>query len=998
MAQRCPRCGLRHRLADCAISPTVRCQRPQGTDRASSTGKGGLPKRASAYTIEVGCTSQSKASTSDATTGATQGARSSSDPLSCVVDLTCVEQNFTGAENEVLKESWSLKMMTGPDTVSLRIGNLDVCALVDSGAAVAMIREELASRLHQEGIIERRKIKPVIITCANHTSRTVDEECILQVSLSRGSEGCASFYIPALVVKDLSYPIILGRVALRIVGAKLLYSLEDDEASKIQSSLKEEILERPSPTRHIEERGAPSLDVPVIDIAQIEVSCSEEEKCVKNLEDDIIREEEPQSANLLLRGNSRTTLEEQIEKLLVNIPPEADFYATALSRIHDHGPFPLPDALKYTVQLKTLEELEHEEGHDAAVPDIPQQQYRFYIDWPEKVEKKRELERDYDVRSSWRPTGLIQRLSNAERKKWQEELSMYFNRHWWVDTGITVPNKESDTQFATCFPVVSLRKVTTPVRPCLDCRVINRQYPSAHNRRNSTHCAIQQLQGLLQPAWRVEQMDLSKAYYRLAIGRELLIDCGDMTLKMTRRLAFGLSSGPASLEGVIDILFTVLRYKHPHIRTVRIMDDFLILSRNEEERQAWNADMFQLLAKCGFEIPDSKRSMWEEDSPQKWLGMKWRWDSAKGNLFVDRPEIKIDESIESRRGYFANAGKFLELTKSSAEAQCRGHCDIVRQLSGRAENSWDGILPKDVRDKCDLHLKAAEDLWQQIDQRVPLISGVKTVRLFTDASFKGYGIEFWAPAKELYGAFRSREGGGEEEREDWVSIYGEAHLFPDRAESWHANRREMFAILQSLTALCQQFERNWWRSLRTIVLGSDSFTAIRRMGGPERKLKGIEWLATRRIRDCTDDIIAELKTMSISVSFIHHHNTSFFTKRVDILSRIIDDIPFSRELLSIHASLDVPLTAIDLTVAIDDSKVPLLAFEVFDLYYPHSLLLPTLENVPSLKTYYDLDKTFHAWKGDSATPKHELIRRFLIREQEKDPGDPIPYVVKCVIY
>lgn len=148
----------------------------------------------------------------------------------------------------------------------------------------------------------------------------------------------------------------------------------------------------------------------------------------------------------------------------------------------------------------------------------------------------------------------------------------------------------------------------------------------------------------------------------------------------------------------------------------------------------------------------------------------------------------------------------------------------------------------------------------------------------------------------------------------------------------------MFAILQSLTTLCQQFTRNWWSSLRTIVLGSDSFTAIRRMAGPEKKLKGIEWLATRRIRDCTDDVLAELKMMNITVSFIHLPNTSFYSKRVDILSRIVDDIPFSRELLNIRDSSEVSLSGVDLIVE-DASEVPLLAFDILDLHYPYSLLI-----------------------------------------------------------
>ncbi|KAF4679294.1 hypothetical protein FOZ60_015223, partial [Perkinsus olseni] len=373
--------------------------------------------------------------------------------------------------------------------------------------------------------------------------------------------------------------------------------------------------------------------------------------------------------------------------------------------------------------------------------------------------------------------------------------------------------------------------------------------------------------------------------------------------------------------------------------------------------------------------------------------LRWERLAQKEDERVEDYFVRIDKESSLLCSVFGK--QHLELEKCRAWGRRSIVCRI-KELRGEAmhfesqlssgKNRWEAKSSPDLAPK-----RAAAGAYSP--DILGVIAGVKSREIWprdvlaADSGIDWQIVQFLLRSEATgYGSsFKRREGGGEEEREEWVSIYGEAHLFPDRAEAWHANRREMFAILQSLTALCQQFERNWWRSLRTIVLGSDSFTAIRRMGGPERKLKGIEWLATRRIRDCTDDIIAELKTMSISVSFIHHPNTSFFTKRVDILSRIIDDIPFSRELLSIHASRDVPLTAIDLTVAIDDSEVPLLAFEVFDLYYPHSLLLPTLENVPSLKTYYDLDKTFHAWKGDSATPKHELIRRFLIREQEKDP-------------
>lgn len=204
MAQRCSRCGLRHRLVDCTIPPTVSCrrcsqrghlqyvcpsplavsgQKPQGTDRTSSTGKGGSIKKTSAYTIEVGCTPQSKTSEGDAISGATHGARSSGDPLSCVVDLTCVEQNFIGAEERQVEDSWSVKLMTRPDIVSLHIGSYELCGLIDMGAAVGMIREEVASRLQKEGVLTRRPIKPVIITYANQTYFLIARSIVMRIDV-----------------------------------------------------------------------------------------------------------------------------------------------------------------------------------------------------------------------------------------------------------------------------------------------------------------------------------------------------------------------------------------------------------------------------------------------------------------------------------------------------------------------------------------------------------------------------------------------------------------------------------------------------------------------------------------------------------------------------------------------------------------------------------------------------------------------------------------------
>ncbi|KAF4687491.1 hypothetical protein FOZ60_003857 [Perkinsus olseni] len=314
-----------------------------------------------------------------------------------------------------------------------------------------------------------------------------------------------------------------------------------------------------------------------------------------------------------------------------------------------------------------------------------------------------------------------------------------------------------------------------------------------------------------------------------------------------------------------------------------------------------------------------------------------------------------------------DASRYLDITRSAGEAQCRAHCDIARQIAGRCTGNWDDEIDSKEEQQCRKHLQAAEVIWRQLNGAVPLIKNARDLKIVVDASNTGYGIELWVPAGQLSGSVGFASTG-------WISVYAESKLFPYGC-TWHANRRELYGMLIAFIAVIDQMQSEWWNSLKSVEVCNDSLVSIRRMRSSPRKIHGIEQLSISRLRSSIDEAVEELRLLGVNVTFSHHSHNSFYINRVDILSRVAEDLPPSNVLTNICCEVDKSTTR----------EIPTMASDIIDFHYPYSLMIPTINSIPSLCKFMTLDKSFQAWRGRGPTDSSEVIRRFLINQQDRDP-------------
>ncbi|KAF4664373.1 hypothetical protein FOL47_005154 [Perkinsus chesapeaki] len=842
-------------------------------------------------------------------------------------------------EEKESKEFRSLTLATAcpPSTCKVTIDEVEHEALIDSGSALALISESLAKQLE----VKRRLIAPLRAIFANRQTQLLTEETIIPCTV-----GGKDLLLPFLIASGLSFDLILGRSALRLCGAKLVYRFDDESAFEcIQQELLDALRESDSSRNRSEplpreRNGAYEFsDVSFVEIINPErIDCSNVElqgSLSSSFSGDDLAVLD--AVNQEIEEGPEESEQETQEWVPADVPKtvikrdwsDCDSIDKCFEKLANEGWISVNNAEGYRIRLVRLT--------DEDVRDTPTQKYRFMVDWDETKSK--------GDRRSWSPNRLLQKLSPEQYELWLKELEMYENRQWWERV---FPGEVPDDT-ATAFPVVSMAK-TTKVRPVIDARVLNVKAPVASSKKHSVASIVQKLRGTLTPGKQVRQYDLARAFYRLAISHPIFINYGRGITMRSTRLSFGLAIGPGALEQSLDLVWSILEHYFPTVTTIRMMDDILVISC-QETLENFELILNQTLNLVGFDIPEEKKAVWSTDY-SKWLGAYWSWD---GSVLRMKPPL-IEAAVSNcKRDVFCLAGRFISLWFSLEEVQARSHCDWARRISASQSLGFDDPLPPDIHKEVNNHLFAAVEAWARIPLEVPLLSVVKILVIGNDASNCGYASVWYSIEKNVSSGAATYK---------IVIIGARSHLFARNATYWHANRRELFCLSSSLGQFCSLLINDHFPQLESVMLASDSTTAIRRLDDRPHKMKGVEWLATSRLRECCIDMLRLVRSHKLSIRFIHVSASQ--NAQPDLLSRIDTAIP-AKDIRSL------PQVAEDLCTGIDVVELDCCSVSV-----------ATIDNLPSFQDYVLLSNCFQAWRNGDVVSVGDIFTRFIQSQQHKD--------------
>jgi hypothetical protein len=796
----------------------------------------------------------------------------------------------------------ALKWRTSAVCIDLYYGTLPgdkVSGLLDTGASTGFIDESLAEDLERRGVTRRVALSGAVsikLATGGDAKEFSHHECIVPVREDR--EKGELKYIPFLVVKGLSDPVILGRQSLRILGKAWTFKgLGSERENLIRAAWQKAMsdlpptLEKVSPLtlqqdcRRVEAvefeelvpelvpDGAPEwLDTLSCGQCPWKVTNRLNVSFLGNELQDVCIPEKVLEVTVVPEAVALCLLEpEDITGNLCDLPEVVDLLGPwsdggyslwdglSISRLEEADEILRSICQRRPAKVKNTEahflrlvELGPEDPRDS-----PTQKFRFVTDWPL-------VEAADGTTNGWDPRRLLLKLTDEQRRLYDQEFEMYVARSWWKE------NKrpsEADGE-ATVFPVLAEDK-STPVRPVIDSRAINRRSPAASNSRSRVAGATLQLRGLLRPGDTVEQDDLSKAFYRIATDKSIRINTGTAKY-LSDRLVFGLSAGPAVLEAVLDCIFGLVRPERFSVKIVRLMDDYLKVG-DAAAVDGLNCLLDHVLGLVGFVVPADKRERWSRDRETRWLGAFWCWDGEHLSCRREVPTVdRVNFDALTKRVAFQLAGQFCDITREANECRGRLHADKIRQIAGSV-SPWDRPMEKRLGLLCQKHAAFAISCWEEANRQkhMPIFYKVRHLVISSDASNEAYAVEARnAATGEL--------------------LVAEGKLFSKTSTTWHANRRETYALLQGLHRIYYLWKHHAFPGITCLTVRSDSRTAVSVSRVDRKTSKSLEGIVMDRLRDLVAELVSHLNRQGIRVAVRHVPAEENLV--ADRLSRPSDDL------------------------------------------------------------------------------------------------------------
>lgn len=802
------------------------------------------------------------------------------------VELFSIETPFH-LEFEAQDEAPELECIIGLSTVH---------ALMDSGASCSIISENILKKAYPNAPLSNASEHK--LRFADRTEIVNLKSTIIPVKfLAQGEQRTVD--IPFLIMPSLQRSAILGRPALQQLGVRMSFGRKRSTIPRHE----EEVLEHTKVTAEI------------FDIS------SEKELFTPDPEDPLTLYKIVSIVDKPIERQIQKTFEENKYAPDRQLTEEQQILRCSRHFLNLLMGLNWQEfADQYYIRLKTINDIEK---------DISKQEFGFELRW--------RLQAFDAPKPSWNSQRLIDDLKSQHSNEWQDHVKGFVDKNWWV------PTQERADITTTIFPVIQKDTKTTTCRPCADMRNVNALSPKVSAEVFSVSDAVLKLRSLLQKGdCVIKQFDLSKAFYRIRVNVEtdegqsfpLLLKVGNQAYT-SDRMVFGLSVGPSGLNAATHcmalITNTVWNWIHPDQSipaTVQVVDDFLFVGNLTSVLQ-YEAIYHVVWNLCGFESPENKRSMWQTHTPTVWLGQKWTFAQEECILSLHRSEIVSRiPSKWTKREVFRLAGKFTSLTHGFHEALARVHADALRRISGTWD-TWDYVcqddkLIADIR----IHLAEAYKHWELCrpdDDSIPLTRDIDSIDIFTDACQRGYGF-----------IIKARD----------QRIFAEAKLFATSAHAWHANRREYFAVSQTvikldglLPFLPKVKHIRLYSDSRVTVAQTDQFKGI--------TSKALERKVLMRMRNAILELAYLWKTAGINFRILHIAGVD--NKEADELSR---------------------------TTMITQSVL------FVEIQWRHSRLI----SLPSFKQWLINREVFLAWSkrpGGTQDPTL-LFRMFLLNLQQED--------------
>ena len=787
-------------------------------------------------------------------------------------------------------------------TLPCRIGDSRVIhALMDTGASCALISSTFADSIAPISKYPRSSDQLYRLHFANNS---VEQRCAtvtLPLTVVK-KDSDKTFRIPFLIVDDLRRDVLLGRSSLCEIGITLRFK----DTSK------------PPPD------GPPEGGVETKTIAVEACSVSADQEYFvpddEAFQDQVYRQ--PTLVDSSLERSTRELLDQHLpitNSVQVASQEVSDDQIRCLLRegfaaVSTSSWLQFAD--RYTINLQKVNE--------NFKKDCTNQEFYFTVRW--------QLTADEPLHKPWNSERSISALDDSHRSEWDEHVQDFKEKEWWT------PYSGHSNLASTLFPVIQKDSKTTKTRPCADMRTLNSISPRVSAKTYSVSESVLQLRSYSKPYSYVTQYDLKKAFYRIRVQvYNSDLDQVPIVLKAGRdaysseRLIFGLSVGPSGLNASQHITAEVckrvaLLFGQTIVPSIVVMDDFLFVGESAQVQfyvrifeQAWSM--------TGFEF---KKEVWSSDKPALWLGQHWQ--VSPNFLRMIRTPIEVINPIKwTKRQAFKVAGKFTCLTLGFQEALARAHADQIRQISGKWE-SWDTPCQDttQIRDLCQ-HRNLALDHWNKSteeDSNLCLIGDIEILHIESDASQKGYGYVIKADEK---------------------IICCDAKIFPLTASAWHANRRELYCLSQSLLrvdALLQLFP-----NLKEIRAKTDSRVAVAHTDEFKNvSSKALERKVILRIRNAILELSYMWRTMGISFRIEH--------------------IPGNKNV-----------------IADELSRTTILSHEIAFVEIQERFNM--MQALPSFKTWLVIRDLFILWKTGALPPdptiqEESLWARFLRAGQRKD--------------
>ena len=416
----------------------------------------------------------------------------------------------------------------------------------------------------------------------------------------------------------------------------------------------------------------------------------------------------------------------------------------------------------------------------------------------------------------------------------------------WIANGWLVPHDPDVHGQPACvlplIPKTQEHKLSTPVRPVLDYRELNKLLVSRPGRQAPV-CTETLRKWRVKGGTEYDLLDISKAYLQVHVHPDLAryqtVVWRDKVFVMTR-MGFGLSIAPK----VMDMIVKCVTNDLPEVDNY--VDD-LMVPRSQQQFVTERLALYGLPTKPA-----------EPLSVARVLGLQLK-ELPDGSAAWSRRELdqRLIPEVLTKRSLFQWCGK---LTGHYPVASwLRVHCGWLKRIACLEGTGWDSPLSESLVQLC-----------SDLDKKLCGGDPVKGVWHVSEADDSPWTV--WCDASDIaVGVALERHG----------NIVEDCSWLRERGDKRHINVAELEAALKGLTLAAE------W-SVRKLRLVTDSRTVagwLRQVVNnmQRTKTKGLHEVLVQRRLQVVDDLIA-ITGLTVEVVWVPSEEN-----RADVLTRVLQD-------------------------------------------------------------------------------------------------------------